>query len=142
SFDLVVSFQVFEHVKPLDVAFDNMRAYLKPGGLAIVQMSATWSVFGMINQVVPQSLAVWLLRKATGRSKESVFPAPYHKCSNSALEEILRPWSRSEIRPLYLGADYFKFFGPLARAYVLYENWAMRGGHRNLASHYLVQAVK
>ena len=141
-FDLIVSFQVFEHVKPLDAAFENMRAYLKPGGRAIVQMSATWSVFGLINQLIPQRLSVWLLRKATGRSKESVFPAPYHKCSNSALTKILEPWSTFEIHPLYLGADYFKFFGPLARAYVLYENWAMRGGHRNLASHYLVVAEK
>jgi SAM-dependent methyltransferase len=142
SFDLVVSFQVFEHVKPLDVAFENMRAYLKPGGRAIVQMSATWSVFGMINQVIPQGLSVWVLQKATGRSKESVFPAPYHKCSNSALSKILEPWSEYEIRPLYLGADYFKFFSPMARAYCKYENWAMKGEHRNLASHYLVIATK
>jgi SAM-dependent methyltransferase len=142
SFDLVVSFQVFEHVKPLDVAFENMRAYLKPGGRAIVQMSGTWSVFGMINQVIPQGLSVWVLQKATGRSKESVFPAPYHKCSNSALGKILDPWSEHEIQPLYLGADYFKFFSPLARTYCLYENWAMKGGHRNLASHYLVVATK
>jgi SAM-dependent methyltransferase len=141
-FDLVVSFQVFEHVKPLDVAFENMRSYLKPGGTAIVQMSGTWSVFGMINQVIPQRLSVWLLQKATGRSKESVFPAPYHKCSNSALDRILAPWSSFTIEPLYLGADYFKFFSPLARSYVWYENWAMNGDHRNLASHYLVTATK
>jgi cyclopropane fatty-acyl-phospholipid synthase-like methyltransferase len=142
SFDLVVSFQVFEHVKPLDVAFENMRAYLKPGGRAIVQMSATWSVFGMINQVIPQRLSVWVLQKATKRSKESVFPAPYHLCSNRALEKVLQPWGSFEIRPLYLGADYFRFFSPLARTYVVYENWAMNGGHRNLASHYLVLATK
>ena len=142
DFDLIVSFQVFEHVKPLDVAFENMRAYLKPGGRAIVQMSGTWSVFGMINQVIPQDMSVRVLQKATGRAKESVFPAPYHKCSNSALDKILEPWSTHEIRPLYLGADYFKFFSPLARAYCVYENWAMNGEHRNLASHYLVIATK
>jgi cyclopropane fatty-acyl-phospholipid synthase-like methyltransferase len=142
SFDLVVSFQVFEHVKPLDVAFDNMRAYLKPGGRAIVQMSGTWSVFGMINQVIPQRLAVWVLQKATRRSKESIFPAPYHKCSAGALDDVLESWSTHEIIPLYLGADYFQFFSPLARGYVAYENWAMNGHRRNLASHYLVIAEK
>jgi SAM-dependent methyltransferase len=142
SFDLVVSFQVFEHVKPLDVAFENMRAYLKPGGRAIVQMSGTWSLFGMINKVVPQGLAVWMLQKATRRSKESVFPAYYHKCWDDPLEKILKPWSAHEIRPLYLGGDYFNFFSPIGRAYVAYENWAMNSGKRSLASHYLVIADK
>ena len=32
SVDLAVSWQVFEHIKPLGAALDNLHAYLKPGG--------------------------------------------------------------------------------------------------------------
>ena len=142
SFDLVLSFQVLEHVKPLEAAFENMIAYLKPGGRLVAQMSGTFSLFGLINQVLPQALAVWVLRKATRRSPESIFPAHYHHCWASRLERMVAGCSEHEVRPLYLGADYFTFFSPLARLYLLYENRAMRGGHRNLASHYLVTAVR
>lgn len=142
SFDLVLSFQVLEHVKPLEAAFENMIAYLKPGGRLVAQMSGTFSLFGLINQVLPQALAVWVLRKATRRSPESIFPAHYHHCWASKLERMVSSCSEREVRPLYLGADYFTFFGPLARLYLAYENRAMRGGHRNLASHYLVTAVR
>ncbi len=141
-FDLVLSFQVLEHVKPLEAAFENMIAYLKPGGRLVAQMSGTFSLFGLINQVLPQALAVWVLRKATRRSPESIFPAHYHHCWASKLERMVSSCSEREVRPLYLGADYFTFFSPLARLYLVYEDRAMRGGHRNLASHYLVTAVR
>ncbi len=39
QFDLVVSFQVLEHVRPLDAAFENLRHYLRPGGRMIAQFS-------------------------------------------------------------------------------------------------------
>ena len=142
SFDLVLSFQVLEHVKPLEAAFENMIAYLKPGGRLVAQMSGTFSLFGLINQVLPQALAVWVLRKATRRSPESIFPAHYHHCWASKLERMVSSCSEREVRPLYLGADYFTFFSPLARLYLVYEDRALRGGHRNLASHYLVTAVR
>ena len=33
-FDLIICFQVLEHVKPLDDAIENLRCYLRPGGAA------------------------------------------------------------------------------------------------------------
>lgn len=33
--DLAVSWQVFEHIKPLGAALDNLHAYLKPGGTLV-----------------------------------------------------------------------------------------------------------
>jgi hypothetical protein len=34
---------------------------------------------------------------------------------------------------------YWRFFSPLQRAYLVYEDWAA-AGHKNLATHYLVDA--
>jgi SAM-dependent methyltransferase len=141
-FDVVLSFQVLEHVKPLEDAFENMIAYLKPGGRLVAQMSGTFSAFGLLNQVLPQSLSVWALRKATRRAPESIFPAYYHHCWATRLERMVATCSKHEVRWLYLGGDYFAFFSPLAPCYLAYENWDMRGALRNLGSHYLVTAVR
>ncbi len=141
-FDVVLSFQVLEHVKPLERAFENMIAYLKPGGRLVVQMSGTFSMFGLINQAVPQSLSVWAVRKATHRSPETIFPAHYHHCWATKLDAMLAGCREHVVTPLYLGGDYFAFLSPLARCYLAYENWAERGRHRNLGTHYLVTAVK
>src|SRR3954471_5717818 len=35
SFDAVVSWQVFEHLRPLAAAVENVRAYLRPGGTLV-----------------------------------------------------------------------------------------------------------
>jgi hypothetical protein len=42
--------------------------------------------------------------------------------------------------PLYRGAVYFRFSRPLLKAYLGYENWAAQGNHRDLATHYLIEA--
>jgi SAM-dependent methyltransferase len=142
GFDLIVSWQVFEHVKPLGQAFDNLRGYLRPGGLAAVQMSGTFSLHGAANKVIPQPAAVWLLKKLLGRDPQTVFPAYYDKCWDRALEKILKPWNKAEIVPRWLGAGYLRFAAPLQAGYLAYEEWARRGGHDNLAPYYLVLAER
>jgi SAM-dependent methyltransferase len=139
-FDLVVSWQVLEHVRPLDMTLENLRRYLRPGGRLVAQMSGCFSAFGLINQVVPPRLGVWAMARLLGRDPESVFPAYYHRCWYGALARTLAPWSEWQILPRYRGAPYLGFMRPLQAAYMAYEEWAVRGGHDNLATHYLVVA--
>jgi SAM-dependent methyltransferase len=141
-FDLVVSWQVLEHVKPLDVAMENLRAYLRPGGRLVALLSGTFSAFGLINQVVPQRLGVWAMGKFLRRDPATVFPAYYHCCWHSALTRILDSWREAEVVARYRGAGYFGFSPFLQQMYLRYEEWAWHGGHRNLATHYLVTAKK
>jgi len=138
-FDLILSYQVLEHVKPLDVVLQNLHSYLRPGGRFVALLSGKFSVFGVINSLVPQQLGVSAMAKFLGRAPDSVFPAYYHRCWYGAMEQMLRAWGAKEIRPLYRGAGYFAFSSVLQRLYVAYENWAARG-KRNLATHYLVVA--
>ncbi|MDO8432772.1 MAG: class I SAM-dependent methyltransferase [Candidatus Binatus sp.] len=141
-FDLVLSWQVLEHVKPLDASIENIRSYLRPGGRLIATLSGAFSTYGLINQVVPARVGVWAMSKLLGRDPETVFPAYYDHCWQTALERMLSHWTRFEVVPFYIGASYFRFSRTLQRIYLGYEDWALRGKHFNLATHYLIDATK
>jgi len=141
-FDLALSWQVLEHVKPLDPVIANLRSYLRPGGRLVAQFSGTFSAFGVLNQLLPHRASVWLLHRLNDRPTESVFPAYYHHCWQRAIEKMFVDWTSVRVVPRYLGAGYFRFSRPLLASYVAYEEWAMRGEHPNLASYYLIDAVR
>ncbi len=137
-FDLVVSWQVLEHVRGTDRALENMRAYLRPGGCLVALLSGRFSAFGIVNAAIPAPLGVAAMRRLLRRDPDSVFAAHYDRCHASALQRMLVPWARAEVVPIYQGGGYFNFARPLRAAYLAYENWACRRGHADLATHYLL----
>ena len=141
-FDLVVSWQVLEHVKPLATALENMRSYLRPGGRFVATLSGRFSLYGLLNQVTPDRLARWAMQRLNGRRPETVFPAYYDSCWYSALERLLAPWSRAEVVPFFIGGTYFSFSETLKGAYLRYEDWIYEKQYINLATHYLIDAIK
>jgi SAM-dependent methyltransferase len=141
-FDLVLGYHVFEHVKPVAWALANLRGYLRPGGKLVALVSGAFAVFALANRALPDRLGQTLMRRLMARDPETVFHAYYDACWYGALERMLAPWSEVEIVPMYQGAEYFNFSPALRSLYVHYENWAARGDHRNLATHYLVEAVR
>lgn len=142
GFDLILSWQVLEHVAPLDAVLENLRIYLRPGGRMVALLSGGLSAFGVVNRVVPARLGVWALEHLTGRDPDTVFPAHYDRCYYTALNGMLKLWSTAEVLPLFRGASYFRFSRVLQGAYLRYENWAARSGRRNLATHYLLVAER
>ncbi len=141
-FDLALSWQVLEHVRPLDRTFANIHSYLRPGGVLVAQLSGKFSAFAVINQLVPHRVGVGLLRRLLARDVSTVFPAYYDRCYASALARVLAGWSDVSIVPRFYGACYFGFSRTVQRLYLRYEDWAMRSGRENLATHYLVVARK
>lgn len=141
-FDLALSWQVLEHVRPVDRAFANIYSYLRPGGVVVAQLSGKFSLFAFANQLVPRSVGLRLLHRLLGRDARTVFPAYYHRCYATALERTLIDWSDVRIVPRFRGASYFTFSPTVQELYLRYEDWAMRGGRDNLATHYLVVAKK
>ncbi len=139
-FDLALSCQVLEHVKPLAVAAGNVGSYLRPGGRFIAFFSGTFSIFGMLNRVLPQRSALWVMKTFLHRPADTIFPAYYDRCWAGALHRIFREWSSVEVVPSWHGAGYFAFFRPLQAAYVAYEEWACRSERVNLAPYYLIDA--
>jgi SAM-dependent methyltransferase len=141
-FDLAVSFQVFEHVQPLAVAFANIYEYLRSGGILVAYTAGTLALHALANRALPTALGRVVLEKVVGFEKPRAFPAYYDKCWYGALRKVLGSWSDVDIVPLYLGAEYLSFAPPLQAAYLSYEEWARRGDHRNLATHYVLRASK
>lgn len=141
-FDLILSWQVLEHVDPLDAALEHLRSCLRPGGRMVALLSGGFSVFGLINRAISPRLAVWTLRNLIGRDPETVFPAYYDRCYYTPLVEMLQPWSRGDVLPLFRGAAYFRFSRAVQAAYLLYENWAARSERREMATHYLLVAER
>ena len=138
QFDLIVSWQVLEHVQFLERAVSNLRDYLRPGGQMVALLSGRFSVNAVLNQLVPAAAATWLMQRLLRRDPETVFAAHYDRCYAKALGELMRPWSEAEVIPLFQGGAYFNFFLPLRSAYFAYENWAWRSSHDDLATHYLI----
>jgi SAM-dependent methyltransferase len=138
--DLVVSFQVLEHVAPIDDAFTNIQSYLRPGGLFVAQLSGERSAFALVNRAIPHRLAKLIMERLLHDDPARVFPARYDQCTYSALARMLVGWSDVRIVPRYLGAGYFRFLPPLQALYLRFEDLIVRGTHRDLATHYLVVA--
>jgi SAM-dependent methyltransferase len=144
SVDLVVSWQVFEHLRPLADVLTNTHQYLNPGGALVSFFSGRWSVFALLNKLLPTTLGAPVVsrihqRKAINRP---VFPAYYDACSDSELRRQMAYWRRVEIHSYYRAATYFGFARPMVRAYLMYENAIARVGWRNGATHYLLVAEK
>jgi len=142
-FNLVVSWQVLEHVASLSDAIENLYAYLRPGGYAIASLSGRYSIFALLNLLLPQRVGHTIVARAMRRDPDTVFPAHYDRCYRSALESLVADsWSEVEIENVWCGAVYFRFMRPLQAAYVLYEEWAYLTNRGNLATHYFLRLRK
>jgi cyclopropane fatty-acyl-phospholipid synthase-like methyltransferase len=141
-FDLVLSFFVFEHVRSTEEVIENIRFYLKPGGVFLAQLAGARSPFSIANRFIPEPLAHRLLARSHEREADTVFPARYDRCTQSQLQALLAEWSEREVHPLYTGAGYVLFSRVLTAAYIAYEEWAYRGGHADLAPYYLIRATR
>jgi len=139
-FDIAISWQVLEHVRPLDRAFENLRLALRPGGTLLAQLSGSYAAFSVLARVIPHGLRVRAMTRFLGHPEELKFPTQYDRCHARALRQMLAPWSSVEIVPFYRGADYLRAFRPLQRAYLAYETAVERRSIEDLATHYLVVA--
>lgn len=142
SVDLVVSWQVLEHVAPMAEAIANVKSYLRPGGRFVAQLSGGRALFALVNRVVPHRLAVLSMRYLLGRDPATVFPAPYDRCTHTELQRLLAGWSRARIIPRYAGGHYFMFLPPLQHVYLRLEDMMVSGKHVDIATHYLIVAER
>ena len=138
--DLVVSWNVLEHVTDMPIALARFRDYLKPGGVFLSRFAGRWAVFAVASRAMPHRLRVQLLSRLIGSAEEDHFPTVYDRCTYRDFEVMLADWAEHEITPYYRAAGYLAFSRPLQRAYLAYESLAMH--HTQLATHYNVRAVR
>lgn len=141
-FDLIVSWQVLEHVASLEDGLANLHSYLRPGGRLVAQLSGSFAVFALASRIVPHRLSVWMMDRLLGIEPETRFETRFDRCYHRALTGLLAAWSSHEIVPRYNAGGYFRFSRPLLRSYLAYENWLARTNRRNLATHYIIVGIK
>jgi SAM-dependent methyltransferase len=142
EFDLILSWQVLEHVSPLADAFENLRRSLRPGGTMLAQLTGSNAAFAVFGRLMPHRAKLWVATRLLGHMEEEKFPTRYDRSSERALARLLEHWSQVEIVPFFRGATYFRFSRPLMRAYLVYESAIERRHATNLATHYLVVATR
>jgi SAM-dependent methyltransferase len=142
DFDVILSWQVLEHVPDLERAFHHLGALLRPGGTLLVQLSGSFAAFSLAARVMPHRLRVLAMARFLGHPEELKFPTRYDRCYDSAIRRMLTEFASAEVVPFYRGAPYFGMSRPLQRAYLRYENVVARHDRRNLATHYLVCATR
>jgi SAM-dependent methyltransferase len=141
DYDVALSWQVLEHVKPLDRTLENLRRALRPGGTLLAQTSGSRAVFSILARALPHRARVLAMSKLLGHHEEEKFPTAYDRCYATALNRMLEPWATATVVPFYRGATYFSFSRPLQRAYLAYENAIERRNKVDLATHYLIVAT-
>jgi SAM-dependent methyltransferase len=143
SFDLVLSWQVLEHVASMPAALTAQHCALAPGGHMIAMLSGGWGFHSLAARVIPYRVSTALQARLLGQEPESKFRTRYDGCTDRALRQLLVQggWSSWDIIPSYKAGGYLRFSRRLQSIYLVYENWTERTGRVNLATHYLVDAV-
>jgi SAM-dependent methyltransferase len=138
--DVIISWQVLEHVSSLPRALGNLRATLRPGGTLLAHTSGSLAAFALAARVTPHPVRVWAMARLLGHHEEEKFPTHYDHCTARALRGLLRDWESAEIVPFFRGAPYFSFSRPLQRLYLGYEDFVAARAWEDLATHYLLLA--
>lgn len=141
-FDLIVSWHVLEHVSDLRRTAGALRTYAADGGRLVALFSGRNAVFARVNQVLPDWLGARTVAAVRRRPREEVFPAHYDLATRDGALTAFSEWDRVTVRPLWRGADYFERVPRVREQYLRYEDWALRTGRHNLATHYLLVAER
>ncbi len=139
-FDLIVSWQVLEHVADLEAAAAALRRYLRPGGSLVALLSGRHAAYAIANRLLPDTVGRGIVSRLMRRDLDEVFPAHYDLCDARGLRRAFAPWEALDVVPLWRGADYFEPFPRLRSLYIRYEDWAIGRSLDNLATHYAVRA--
>lgn len=81
SFDLVVCWDVIEHLQRPDLALSHLMASLRPGGGLLLAFPHFWSLKGLVTKLTPFGFHAWFYRHVLGdrraRAALDQFPTPF-----------------------------------------------------------------
>ena len=94
SFDLIVSWAVFEHVANPEFTASELARVLKPGGWLCAWTPQKWGMVGVGARLVPNRYHAKILSqvlKKDDRGEEDVFPTTYLMNTRRRLKELFPP---------------------------------------------------
>jgi len=65
-FDLIICWDVLEHLTKPEAAVSRMATWLRPGGALVVGVPNLWSTKGIITKLTPYSFHKWVYRRLFG----------------------------------------------------------------------------
>jgi SAM-dependent methyltransferase len=93
-YDVVFSRVLAEHVRDAHQFHTNVHSLLRPGGIAMHFFPTLWWPPFVVNRVLPESVAEWILLKIepwrVKSGKSGKFPAFYHWCYGPTTSQIRR----------------------------------------------------
>jgi SAM-dependent methyltransferase len=110
KYDLIFSSCVFEHVRDVKRAYENVFALLNPGGIALNLHPVLYSMPFIINKLMPEVLTEKIVGSLIGKSHHRKFPAHYSWCyATSNVTDMLADigFAETEIIPFY-GHNYYQ----------------------------------
>lgn len=66
TFDLIICWDVLEHLTKPEAAVSRMASWLRPGGALLVGVPNLWSTKGIVTKLTPYSLHKWAYRHLVG----------------------------------------------------------------------------
>lgn len=136
SMDLVVSRSVVEHIKDNHAFFADCARVLRPAGTLVHTFPGKFAPFSLLNRMIPNALARWLLANLHPHWKDECgFIAYYDECYFSAIQKLLdrHGFSNYQFVFRYYQSIYYDFFFPLYAIMLLYDLVIWFFGIRNLA---------
>jgi SAM-dependent methyltransferase len=112
SFDLVICYNVIEHLPRLREALERMSGVVKRGGLIVIGAPVPLSLNGLAARFTPHFVHVWICRHLlkwpdAGKPGCAPFPVAYHRLVDPRLLQL-------EVKQVGLQPIYFRaYFGSL-----------------------------
>lgn len=83
AFDLVVCYNVIEHLDDVAAAFEGFRSAVKPGGLVLIGAPHPRSLSGVVTRFTPHGFHVWFCKRilgwrTAGQPGSPPFPTVFH----------------------------------------------------------------
>ena len=116
AYDLVFTHMLAEHVQDGRALHQNVHTMLAPGGIAVHFFPTLYALPFVVNRLVPDRLATWLLDLVSPRDKyqNAKFPAFYHWCRGPTKAVVDRlegiGYEVVEYRGLYGHGGYYARF--------------------------------
>lgn len=138
-YDLIVSRMVMEHVQDAQRTYRNMCALLRPGGVVLNFHPVLYAPPFVINHLLPEAVARWLLRAFdASRTDDEVpkFPSRYSYCMISArTEAMIRAAGFADVVLLpFYGHGYFRAIPGLQAIDDRLTRWARAHDDRHFAA--------
>jgi len=124
SMDVVTSRSVLEHLYDNDSFIEESFRVLREGGHSVHVFPCKWAPFAVINRILPNKLASWLVHTIYPNwQAECGFRVFYRNCDPESMASVFKSYGFEveDVHLRYYQSIYFRFFVPFYCLSLLYD---------------------